>query len=79
LPNDVKTLVQFIAQRELITSAYSARVNQCSKRNDFETSTPQTNAAVATVISTPGVFGARMRGDGFGGCIVILPDANSKI
>jgi len=36
-----------------------------SLRDDFETSTPQMNAAVATAISTPGVFDARMTGGGF--------------
>ncbi len=50
-----------------------------SLSQDFETSTPQMDAAVATAISQPGVFGARMTGGGFGGCIVILADANAKI
>ena len=47
--------------------------------HDFETSTPQMNSAVAAAISQPGVYGARMTGGGFGGCIVILADAASKI
>ena len=46
---------------------------------DFETSTPQMNAAVAAAISQPGVFGARMTGGGFGGCIVILADATANL
>ncbi|MFM9094672.1 MAG: galactokinase [Acidimicrobiaceae bacterium] len=46
---------------------------------DFETSTPQMNAAVANAISQPGVFGARMTGGGFGGCIVILADAKANL
>lgn len=46
---------------------------------DFETSTPQMNSAVAAATSQPGVFGARMTGGGFGGCIVILADATAKI
>jgi len=50
-----------------------------SLRDDFETSTPQMNAAVATVISTPGVFDARRTCGGFGGCSVTLADANLKI
>ena len=37
------------------------------------------NSAVAAAISQPGVYGARMTGGGFGGCIVILADAASKI
>jgi galactokinase len=47
--------------------------------SDFETSTSQMNAAVESAIAQPGVFGARMTGGGFGGCIVILADANAKI
>lgn len=50
-----------------------------SLAQDFETSTPQMNSAVAAATSQPGVFGARMTGGGFGGCIVILADAASKI
>ncbi len=46
---------------------------------DFETSTPQMNAAVAAAISQPGVFGARMTGGGFGGCIVILADIKANL
>lgn len=47
--------------------------------HDFETSTPQMNAAVNAAISQPGVFGARMTGGGFGGCIVILADATANL
>lgn len=50
-----------------------------SLAQDFETSTPQMNSAVAAATSQPGVFGARMTGGGFGGCIVILADATAKI
>jgi galactokinase len=43
-----------------------------SLRADFETSTPTMDAAVARLLGTPGVFGARMTGGGFGGCIVAI-------
>jgi galactokinase len=43
-----------------------------SLRDDFETSTPAMDDAVARLASTPGVFGARMTGGGFGGCVVAL-------
>ena len=143
LPNDIKIVVQFIAERKLKSSSYAERVAQCkmaeevvgplrlakfsslasitdqtifrrarhvvsenqrvrdfaemlrkgdlksagqlmidshnSLDHDFETSTPQMNAAVATASLQPGVFGARMTGGGFGGCIVILADATAKI
>ena len=43
-----------------------------SLRTDFETSTPDMDAAVERMSSRPGVFGARMTGGGFGGCVVAL-------
>ena len=143
LPNDVKVVVQFIAERKLSSSSYAERVAQCnaaeqivgplrlaklsslasitdetifrrarhvvsenqrgrdfaammrtgdlktagqlmieshnSLDRDFETSTPQMNSAVAAAIAQPGVFGARMTGGGFGGCIVILADITAKV
>jgi galactokinase len=38
----------------------------------FAVSTPEVDALVARVASLPGVFGARMTGAGFGGCVVAL-------
>ena len=48
-----------------------------SLAEDFATSNDQMNAAVRDMHAIPGVFGARMTGGGFGGCIVALcePDA----
>ena len=48
-----------------------------SLAEDFATSNDQMNAAVQDIRAVPGVFGARMTGGGFGGCIVALcePDA----
>ena len=43
-----------------------------SLRDDFATSTPVMDAAVEQLCATPGVFGARMTGGGFGGCVVAL-------
>jgi galactokinase len=39
---------------------------------DFETSTAAMDDAVADLAARPGVFGARMTGGGFGGCVVAL-------
>jgi galactokinase len=48
-----------------------------SLAEDFATSNDQMNTAVRDIRAIPGVFGARMTGGGFGGCIVALcePDA----
>ena len=43
-----------------------------SLRDDFATSTAVMDAAVDQLVASPGVFGARMTGGGFGGCVVAL-------
>jgi galactokinase len=48
-----------------------------SLRSDFETSTTAMDAAVERLTNTAGVFGARMTGGGFGGCVVALCEPGS--
>ena len=143
IPHDVHIYVQFIAHRQLASSAYSDRVSQCAQaeqhigplrlaevenvrniaddvlrrramhvvsenervrratvalalqdmttfgqlmneshqslRDNFEVSTNQMDEAVRSAQQTPGVFGARMTGGGFGGCIVIIADSSANI
>ena len=143
IPHDVNIYVQFVAHRQLASSAYSDRVAQCAQaeqhvgplrlaevgsvnnidndilrrralhvvsendrvrratvalalqdmttfgqlmneshhslRDNFEVSTQQMDEAVRSAQRTPGVFGARMTGGGFGGCIVIVADATVNI
>jgi galactokinase len=43
-----------------------------SLAGDFEVSNPALDALVESLIARPGVFGARMTGAGFGGCVVAL-------
>jgi galactokinase len=43
-----------------------------SLRDDYDASTPQMDAAVDELNATGGVFGARMTGGGFGGCLVAI-------
>ncbi len=43
-----------------------------SLRDDFDVSTPQMDAAVESINAQSGVFGTRMTGGGFGGCIVAI-------
>jgi galactokinase len=143
IPHDVNIYVQFVAHRQLASSAYSDRVAQCAQaeqhigplrlaevgsvrnidddilrrralhvvsendrvrratealsiqdmetfgqlmneshhslRDNFEVSTQQMDEAVRNAQRTPGVFGARMTGGGFGGCIVIVADATANV
>ncbi len=50
--------------------------SHASLRDDFATSTTQMDAAVEHFSQVPGVYGVRMTGGGFGGCIVVLGDAD---
>jgi galactokinase len=43
-----------------------------SLRDLYETSTPVMDSAVDALTARPGVYGARMTGGGFGGCVVAL-------
>jgi galactokinase len=43
-----------------------------SLRDDYEVSTPELDYLVEQSMKVPGVYGARMTGGGFGGCIVAL-------
>ncbi len=47
-----------------------------SLRDDFEVSSPELDAMVESAVSSPGCYGARMTGAGFGGCAVALIKAN---
>jgi galactokinase len=50
-----------------------------SLADDFDTSTPDMDAAVAALCATPGVYGARMTGGGFGGCVVSLCEPGAAV
>lgn len=43
-----------------------------SLRDLYDTSTPVMDRAVAELITRPGVYGSRMTGGGFGGCVVTI-------
>ena len=53
--------------------------SHASLRDDFATSTTQMDAAVEHYSQVPGVYGVRMTGGGFGGCIVVLGDDDVSI
>ena len=50
-----------------------------SLAENFATSTPVMDRAVADLAETPGVYGARMTGGGFGGCVVALCDPEARV
>jgi len=50
-----------------------------SLATDFDVSTPVLDALVTELTAVPGVYGARLTGAGFGGCVVALADATSPV
>jgi galactokinase len=50
------------------------RTGHASLRDDFEVSVPEIDTLVDLAHATPGVFGARLTGGGFGGSIVVLAE-----
>lgn len=51
--------------------------SHASLRDDFDVSTTALDAAVERLVHSPGVFGARLTGAGFGGCVVALAEPGS--
>ena len=48
--------------------------SHASLRDDFDVSTPLLDELVEALNATPGVYGARLTGAGFGGCVVALSE-----
>ena len=55
--------------------------SHASLRDDYRVSCAELDSIVEIATATPGVFGARMTGGGFGGCAVVLatPDAAASL
>jgi galactokinase len=53
--------------------------SHASLASDFEVSTAALDALVAELSAVPGVYGARLTGAGFGGCVVALAQASSPV
>ncbi|MGA0118016.1 MAG: galactokinase [Ilumatobacteraceae bacterium] len=61
-----------LSQGDYVEAGRLMRDSHESLSRDFEVSTPQMDAVVNQLCETPGVFGARMTGGGFGGCVVAM-------
>lgn len=55
------------------------RVSHDSLARDFEVSTPALDALVEELSAVAGVYGARLTGAGFGGCVVALAEPSSAV
>jgi galactokinase len=55
------------------------RASHESLSRDFGVSTPLMDSVVTDLCATPGVYGARMTGGGFGGCVVALCEPTTAV
>lgn len=75
----VREAVEALTSGDLHTVGRLMLESHASLRDLYATSTPRMDAAVAELASTPGVFGARMTGGGFGGCVVALVEKGTPV
>jgi galactokinase len=75
----VDAVAAALAKGQLNTAGELLVASHASMRDDFEVSTPVLDSLVASVRGVPGVFGARVTGAGFGGCVVVLCRAKTRI
>jgi galactokinase len=75
----VRRATEALSIQDMETFGQLMNESHHSLRDNFEVSTQQMDEAVRNAQRTPGVFGARMTGGGFGGCIVIVADSTANI
>ena len=70
----VQEAAQAMAAGDLTAAGAAMAASHRSLADDFEVSTPELDALVAELLATRGVYGARLTGGGFGGCVVALAE-----
>jgi galactokinase len=70
----VRAFAAALRTGDLVTAGRLMGESHASLATDFEVTTPALDALAARLAATPGVFGARMTGGGFGGCVVALAE-----
>ena len=68
-----------LREGDLVGAGRLMAASHASLATDFEVSTVALDALVARLSAEPGVYGARLTGAGFGGCVVALADAESPV
>lgn len=68
----VRAFAQALGAEDLGAAGRMMAESHASLRDDFEVSTPTVDALVERLAALDGVYGARMTGGGFGGCVVAL-------
>ena len=72
--NRVHAFAAALAGDDLVRAGQLMVDSHRSLRDDYEVSTPVLDALVDRLVGVDGVFGARLTGAGFGGCVVALAD-----
>ncbi len=75
----VLDFAECLASGDLAGAGQLMAASHESLASDFEVSTDALDALVAELTAVPGVYGARLTGAGFGGCVVALADARSSV
>ncbi|MET0326178.1 MAG: galactokinase [Ilumatobacteraceae bacterium] len=75
----VRAAVEALAAGDLEALGRLLVESHASARDEFEVSTPTADNIVSRLARTPGVYGARLTGAGFGGCIVALVRPGTRL
>ena len=75
----VVSFVEAIRAGDMVRAGEVMVESHASLRDDFEVSTRVIDSLVERVTGTPGVYGARLTGGGFGGCVVALADRGTRV
>ena len=68
----VTAFARALAAADLATAGAVMTESHASLRDDFSVSTAALDELVDLLVATPGVWGARLTGAGFGGCVVAM-------
>ena len=70
----VRDVVDVLGRGDVATAGLLMTESHRSLRDDQEVTTAALDGLVERLIATPGVYGARLTGGGWGGCVVALAD-----
>jgi len=73
----VRWFAHALLDGDLDAAGQHMTASHMSLAQDFAVSTPTLDELVGRLIVTPGVYGARLTGAGFGGCVVALSEPNA--
>ncbi|HZA74825.1 MAG TPA: galactokinase [Acidimicrobiales bacterium] len=75
----VDALAAALADGQLRYAGELLVASHASLRDDFAVTTPELDELVVALRSVPGVYGARVTGAGFGGCVVALCQPKTRL